>query len=260
MFPTRADRLAFVVDYVSRTLQRHGIWHALAFGTLLGAVRDQDIIAWDSDVDFFIRPSDVPRLLALNPMIAADGFAFTHTWIVSSVLAMNPRGATVSSGGRLTIAFEGSGVGDLYPFSLFSDGVLRWYDFEQDAYWCPESSFPHYFVEQPGEAVIRGRRYPAPRDAEHWLSYIYSPRWREPYRPGLPRTDDVNVWGYTYAPTLRTQIAWCEARGWNRAQYAHEPHWPRLVAAAGPDGWAPRGEDADHIRWWRSLDQIVEWY
>lgn len=38
------------------------IWYSLAFGTMLGAVREKNIIQWDTDVDVFILKSDTEKL------------------------------------------------------------------------------------------------------------------------------------------------------------------------------------------------------
>lgn len=260
MFDTKADRLAFVVERVARALERAGVWHTLAYGTLLGAVRDGDIIPWDSDVDFFIRAGDERRVLHLHSVLAADGILVRQARMVSSVLAVNARGVAAPSGPRLTIDHEGIRVGDLYPLSLFNDGVLRWYDFEHESYWCPDCSFPHFYMAERSEVLLRGRPYRAPQAAERWLEVIYGPSWRVPFRPGGARTDDVNVWGYTFKPTLRDELAWCESQGWDRSRYAGQPHWPRMVAAVGPAGWAPRGENPNHVRWWSNLGQIVDLY
>ncbi len=260
MPPSRPDLLAAALDCVSRALTRHGIWHALAYGTLLGAVRDGDVIPWDYDVDFFVRPADLRRILALNPDVARDRVEFTRSSMSPSVLAVNPRHLTSASGPRLRVRYEGQAVGDLYAFSLFSDGVLRWYDVEHEAYWCPESTFPHYFLETLETAEIRGRAYPVPRAAHKWLEYVYGSGWRRPFKAGDARTDEINVWGYAYKPTLADAIAWCEAQGWDRSRYDGEPHWPRAIAAAGPKGWAPRGEDDNQVLWWRTLEDLVLHY
>lgn len=42
--------------------EEEGIWYSLAFGTLLGAVREKNIIQWDSDIDVYIQFEDQDRL------------------------------------------------------------------------------------------------------------------------------------------------------------------------------------------------------
>ena len=98
------------------------------------------------------------------------------------------------------------------------------------------------------------------RAAERWLELVYGATWRVPFKAGDARTDDVSVWGYAFKPMLQEARAWCEAQGWDPTSYAGQPHWPRMVAAVGPAGWAPRGEDPNHVHWWKSLSQIVALY
>ena len=40
----------------------NGIWYSLAFGTMLGAVREKNIIGWDTDVDVFVLHKDLERV------------------------------------------------------------------------------------------------------------------------------------------------------------------------------------------------------
>jgi len=260
MSDTRPDLLAQALDHLSTVFTRHGVWHALAYGTLLGAVRGGDIIPWDSDIDLFIRPADMRRIEALNPRLRADGLEVRSTAMTARVLAVNPLGITDGSGPRLMLSYEGRGVGDLYAFSLFDDGVLRWYDVEHEVYWCPESSFPHYFLEALEPVTLRGRQYPAPRAAAQWLSGTYGPEWRTPFKAGDPRPADTNPWGYRFRPRLHDEIAWCETQGWDRARYRGALRWPRPVVAAGPAGWAPPGQNPDEIRWWRTLAELQHHY
>ena len=260
MSASRSDLIADAVDRLSTALTQRGIWHALAYGTLLGAVRDRDVIAWDYDFDFFVRPADMRRLEALNPSFAADDLELRRLAMASSVLAVNPLDVAAGLGPRLQVWFRGEAVGDLYAFTLFDDGVLRWYDCEREIYWCPESSFPHYFLETLEPVTIRGRSYPGPRAAEQWLAGTYGPEWRRPFKAGDPRPAETDVWGYRFRPRLHDELAWCEAQGWDRTQYRGEPHWPREMVAAGPVGRAPRGENPDEVRWWRTLAELRQHY
>ena len=59
--------------FVHELLDRQGIVHWVDYGTLLGAVRGGEFIAWDSDVDFGILADDASRVLALTKEIEAAG-------------------------------------------------------------------------------------------------------------------------------------------------------------------------------------------
>ena len=51
---SRADELFYLLRQVHHALERHGIWHCLMFGSLLGAIRDGEPISWDHDVDLLV--------------------------------------------------------------------------------------------------------------------------------------------------------------------------------------------------------------
>lgn len=60
------QHLLELVDDVHAVLAAHGVPHWLDFGTLLGAVRDGELIPWDTDADFGIFARDRERVLALR--------------------------------------------------------------------------------------------------------------------------------------------------------------------------------------------------
>jgi hypothetical protein len=123
---------------VTQCLADHGIWHCLAYGTLLGAVRDGDIIPWDHDFDLFARPTDARRILALNPELATHGLEIGRLRYPGSMLAMNPGAVAWFDQMHLQVRLDGTFIGDMFIPSLFSDGVLRIYDFETEVYWTPQ--------------------------------------------------------------------------------------------------------------------------
>jgi hypothetical protein len=259
--PQLSMSVASTINYLDRMLRARGVWHCLAYGTLLGAVRQGAVIAWDYDFDMFVRPSDVPRLLTLNGDLAADGYRLEEVPLDGSRLAINPLGIERAVSGHLALMRGGDRCGDLFVFNLFSDGVLRRFDVERGVYWVPHNAFPHYFVERLEAASIDGVPYPVPQHADVLLAGLYGEHWREPYRAviqGGTGRDGLTIHSHRYDPKLRAEIAWCEAQGWNRTKYRNELRWPRPIHAAGPIGPTARTEDTSRALWWRSAAELIE--
>jgi LicD family len=260
---TRADDLFDLLREVHNALERHGIWHCLIFGTLLGAIRDGEPISWDHDVDLLVRPADVAQILALNPELAAEDLGFWQGQTMASRLALNPAGIPFFEAGYLSIMKGGVARGELYAPLLFSDGVLRLYDLEREAAFWPQSSFPVYVVEELAAVTVRDTRFPVPAGAEKLLEWHYGPGWRTPYRSvrdgGAPR-DGLTSHGDLAAPRLAAQIAWCEAQGWDRSVYRTAPAWPRSLGAAGPVDYGPRTATTSQSAWWHTLAEITDGY
>ena len=253
--------LVTCLERLSSTLTDHGIWHCLAYGTLLGAVRDGDVIPWDDDIDLLVRPDQVDRILGLNPLLSRHGIVLHPVTRSGKDLAVNPSQVRSFSPGNLAILVSGDKCGDLYAFNLFSDGVLRRFDLATGVYWCPHSSFPFYFLEHLESATVRGLTYPAPRQAERWLAGVYGDDWRIPYRAprqgGSPRAGTTSH-GDGYHPKLKDELAWCMGNGWEPARYRSQLRWPRTISGAGPIGPSQRTQDTSRALWWRDFDELIE--
>jgi hypothetical protein len=257
--PLSTDELVALLDHVADLLEENGIWYCLAWGTLLGAVRDGDVIAWEKDVDLLVRPSDRTRILELESELDGKRVTFEPIRCGPARLAANWGAVPWFDPGFIGATWGGEKYVDLYMPQLFNDGVLRTYDFETETFWTPHLSFPHFFVERTATARIRGRSFPIPRDVEKFLEGVYGHDWRVPYRAVLEGGEaraGTNVHGSRYAPKLAEEIEWCVARGWDRSRYEGQPRWPRATRAAGPIGESPRTIDSTRALWWRDLSEL----
>ena len=257
------DELFDILVRLNAFLDRHAIWHSLLFGTLLGAVRDGDLIPWDHDLDLLIRPPDIARLRELGDELAADGLGIWAGQTLGGQLALNPGRVPWFHPGYIGIRADGHDCGEIYAPTVFSDGVLRMYDLEHEVAFWPHSSFPAFAIEELGTAEVRGVSMPVPRHAEQLLSWHYGDDWRTPYRAardgGRGRRGRTSH-GDVAEPGLAEQIAWCEAQGWDRSVYIDEPAWPRRLRGAGPVDDHARAVGTSRSAWWHTLDEISRHY
>jgi hypothetical protein len=242
-------------------LDAAGIWHCVTYGTLLGAVREGALIPWDHDFDFFIRPDDLSRVLALDG--SSDGLRFLRTTKSGAELALGSGRIGTFDAMRIAIFGGETHLGDLFAPTLFADGVLRIYDLATEVNWTPHSSFPHFFVETLSTVRIGEHAYPGVGHPEQFLAGVYGEDWRTPYRAvmdGGELRSGSTTHGDTYDPKLSGEIAWCEAQGWSRAGYDGLPAWPREVVGAGPIGPTERTSSSSGALWYRDRAELLANY
>jgi|SRR5579859_424517 len=164
------EHLLELVDHVHAVLARHRVRHWLDFGTLLGAVRDGELIPWDTDADFGILARDAEGVLALRDELEQDGHAlFVGDPAVIRVLFSETNRLALD----LTLWHERGGllVSDEGPLDLWPGMHDR-------------TAFPPALVAELAPVELNGRLLPAPARAERLLSeHRYGPDWPTPTRP-----------------------------------------------------------------------------
>ncbi|MCB1760067.1 MAG: LicD family protein [Gammaproteobacteria bacterium] len=152
-----------------------GIPYTLDAGTLLGIVRDGDLIPWDNDIDLMLPASAVPQLRRVYRQIFLRGWKVSRTY-------------------RMTFASDAWRVGDPRVVKLrswnpwlFGPGStlldITIIHPHQGAYWWEMAkqvcrADAGYF-EQESWLQWGGRRIRVPHDYEAYLGELYGD-WRTP--------------------------------------------------------------------------------
>ena len=156
---------------LSQCLSRAGITHWITYGSLLGLVRQNSLLAWDNDVDIAIAPG-----VSLEAIRAA-------------LQTENLRPQKIKETDRQLISVSvcvGGITADLYVLSE-QRGMLV--DFEGNGGFVLTMSHPKGTVF---EKKFGNRIFPVPAETEAYLAHLYGPDWRIPARNWSFRHSSAN--------------------------------------------------------------------
>lgn len=74
------DDIFYYLDYLTKILEKQNITYWIIGGTTLGAVRHNDIVPWDDDVDIGMFEKDLDKLLSINGELKKYGFEIAFSW------------------------------------------------------------------------------------------------------------------------------------------------------------------------------------
>ncbi|MEI5672403.1 MULTISPECIES: hypothetical protein [unclassified Nocardioides] len=198
--PEQMVPLLDTIEVVLGALEAAGVEPFVAYGTLLGAVRDQDFIGHDSDADLgyvsrFEHPADVVReSFALQRRLREMGFP-VHRYsglglkVVAREADGSPRGLDVFGG-------------------FVHDDVL---------YLMGEVGHPfrREWLYPRSTVVLAGRELPAPAEPDHLLEAMYGPTWRTPdpaYKFTTPRSTQRRLSGWFRGMRVGIDERWARRR------------------------------------------------
>lgn len=204
------EPLADALDDVIAALERAGVQPFVAYGTLLGAVRDGDFIGHDSDADIgYVSQHAHP----VDAILESFG-------LQRRLLAMGYRVQRYSGLGLKVLVREGES--SWRGLDVFG-GFLR----DDMLYLMGEVGHPFRseWLYPRGTARLGDREVPVPAQPEHLLEAMYGPSWRVP--------DPA----YKFSTPLSTQR---RLDGWFRGlRTGLEVRWRRFRARTEPVTTAP---------------------
>jgi hypothetical protein len=154
------------LDGLARVIQQLTEWDLrglLCYGSLLGAVRENDFIAHDDDVDVLYVDQSTTRSEAERGSIALE-----ERFRAAGYSSWRPPGSL-----NFNVSKNGVSV-DLFPCWFEGDQIQVM--MEKFQYRPIRSSL----VLPPGEVELCGRKYPAPADPAGFLAERYGESWRKP--------------------------------------------------------------------------------
>ena len=168
------------IKYIHNLLEKNSIKHWLMYGTLLGCIRDKDVIPYDYDFDFGIMIDDYEKILSLpqedsNYKIEKT----TGTYYSKSTKFKVPETKWRIS---LAVLYKENTVADLYIYYNCSDGYTRRYDPKEKLLFWPKSVFPTVLINELEYGYIRDVKLPIPNHPVLLIEYFYGPMWVTPIR------------------------------------------------------------------------------
>jgi len=164
------------------------------YGTLLGAVRDNDIIPYDWDFDIGAYVHDYKKILALNKDISKYGYILKKKYTSAFNINRQKRVCHKSDTQcdlvptdikwkvSIKILYFGKAVGDIYLYTNCKDKMLRRCDLKSGIYFWPKGTVPSWYTNRLSHYKIRNKIFPGPRKADILLNYWYGKTWKIPIK------------------------------------------------------------------------------
>jgi lipopolysaccharide cholinephosphotransferase len=166
--------LTDVIDW----FERNKIEYALDAGTLLGAVRDNDLIPWDDDIDLCIPQRELPKLeQALADLRSPAIWISKRFWEIDFPGVSGKDLRAIKIYNRPLMLFKGRIATDVYIKYRRDDGYYYWQSHDLPC------RAPSRFLDELTTIDFLDRKVLVPADYEGYLEYVFGD-WRRPIKSG----------------------------------------------------------------------------
>jgi len=148
---------------ICNILDKLNIFFFLHSGILLGAIRDNDLIKWDWDIEISVFSNELlPNIDLIVNKLKDNGFAITK-------INNNKNDSKID--------FVGEYPGDVTSYTIWSWNYSKF----RDVYWRRELSIPSKFLNNFSKINFMGRQFNCPYNPEEYLEFAYG-NWKIPLR------------------------------------------------------------------------------
>lgn len=183
------------LELAKRLLDNIGLKLYLAFGTLLGAVREQSIIKGDADVDTYVTEEE--KLVSAIPYLHQNGLRLCR----------------VVKGSMYSFRANERSYIDIY--------ILRPLRFSIWSFYClalNSNITPKKFFKETQQIYFLGMQFSCPAEPENLLEFWYGKDWRIPQsKKGHYEVKTAEIW-HSFIARLKAAIKM--AIGWK-----YWKHW-----------------------------------
>lgn len=238
-FESKQDELFHHLSYVADLFTEEGISFQIADGTLLGAVREGNILKTEErDFDLDIIDSEVQKVRELANKALKDGYEFvertpnTVDFDIGYAFWDMKAERTATGGAGFLIMHNGEFVGDVYIYTVFNDGLARRYCLDSEGSVNAKMTIPAWFLEASTPVQIRGKEFPGSRAPEKILAKTYGPDWTTPIAPGEFGPGQHPDSGGIYDSDMEHLVIFAIENGW-QPNYGNKTQWSRRIKKVG---------------------------
>ena len=191
------------IQYIHNLLESNKIKHWLMYGTLLGCIRNKDIIPYDYDFDFGILIEDYEKILSLK----LDNPKYKIELTTGTLYSKKTKFKKSETKWRISlkVIFEEKPVGDLYIYYKCKDNYMRRYDPKEKILFWPKSIYPSFLTDNLDYGFIRNLKLPIPKYSICLLEYFYGPMWKIPIKASSQNGENHPDYDY-YAGYLYSSL------------------------------------------------------
>lgn len=176
-----SDEIFAHLLFLKKLLEKYKIKYWLMYGSLLGCIRENDIIKHDYDFDVGINYEDTEKVYELNneKEVVDNNYSF----VKGKGMVISTNNIKISEylwRVSLKFCYKNVEVGDLYIYKEYEDGFMRRFDPELNTYYWPNATFPSFLIKSLSEGKLRDHIFSIPNYSIYLIEHWYGPHWKIP--------------------------------------------------------------------------------